>query len=256
MRTINYGDTLIGQTLSLDFSSLTYNGNLKTTVIAKSKNGSMIKCNTDSNIDYITIQDGSNSTVLYKRTKDASVAEVSLTEYECNSFDDIVYLNTDAFGYLCIKINESANHKPLRINIDETNVYTGKSITATTCKGVGKVRKLTGYSKQETTVGYNLCYSTTISSNNLYFQVDKNTISDKTMTISFITDKDLTHNTIYLSITNSDDTKENLVVGDINGNANTRVKQTFTLSDEAYSKIQSAKSVFFIFINLVLDLVH
>lgn len=102
-----------------------------------------------------------------------------------------------------------------------------------------------GNSKQETTVGYNLCYSTTISSNNLYFQVDKNTISDKTMTISFITDKDLTHNTIYLSITNSDDTKENLIVGDINGNANTRVKQTFTLSDEAYSKIQSAKSIFF-----------
>ena len=106
MRTINYGDTLIGQTLSLDFSSLTYNDNLKTTVIAQSKNGSMIKCNTDSDIDYITIQDGSNSTVLYKRAKDASAAEVSLTEYECNSFDDIVYLNTDAFGYSCIKINE------------------------------------------------------------------------------------------------------------------------------------------------------
>jgi hypothetical protein len=102
-----------------------------------------------------------------------------------------------------------------------------------------------GNSEQETTEGYNLCYSTTISSNNLYFQIDKNTISNKTMTISFITDKDLTYNTIYLNITNSDDTKENPVVGYINGNANTRVKLTFTLSDEVYSKVQSAKSIFF-----------
>lgn len=102
-----------------------------------------------------------------------------------------------------------------------------------------------GNSKQKTTEGYNLCYSTNISSNNLYFQIDKNTISDKTMTISFITDKDLTYNTIYLSITNSDNTKENLIAGYINGNANTRVKLTFTLSDEVYSKVQSAKSIFF-----------
>lgn len=102
-----------------------------------------------------------------------------------------------------------------------------------------------GNSKQKTTEGYNLCYSTNISSNNLYFQIDKNTISDKTMTISFITDKDLTYNTIYINITNSDDTKENPIVGYINGNANTRVKLTFTLSDEVYSKVQSAKSIFF-----------
>lgn len=187
MRTLNYGDTLIGQTLSLDFSSLKYNGNVKPAIIAKSKNGSMIRCNTESNTNFITIQDGSNSTILYKRISDSKTAEVSLTEYACNSFDDIVYLNTDIFGYSCIKVDESANHKPLRINIDDINMYSGKYITATTCEGTSPIRRLNGYTRQEireesksTVTGTEVTVNDTYVNNQTEFTIDGNSYQETT----------------------------------------------------------------------------
>lgn len=187
MRTLNYGDTLIGQTLSLDFSSLKYDGNVKPAIIAKSKNGSMIRCNTESNTNFITIQDGSNSTILYKRISDSKTAEVSLTEYACNSFDDIVYLNTDIFGYSCIKVDESANHKPLRINIDDINTYSGKYITATTCEGTSPIRRLNGYTRQEireesksTVTGTEVTVNDTYVNNQTEFTIDGNSYQETT----------------------------------------------------------------------------
>lgn len=185
MRTLNYGDTLIGQTLSLDFSSLKFDGNLKPTIIAKSKNGSMIRCHTETNANFITIQDGSNSTILYKRISDSKTAEVSLTEYACNSFDDIVYLNTDIFGYSCIKVDESANHKPLRINIDDINMYSGKYITATTCEGTSPIRRLNGYTRQEireesksTVTGTEVTVNDTYVNNQTEFTIDGNSYQE------------------------------------------------------------------------------
>ena len=187
MRTLNYGDTLIGQTLSLDFSSLKFDGNLKPTIIAKSKNGSMIRCHTETNANFITIQDGSNSTILYKRISDSKTAEVSLTEYACNSFDDIVYLNTDIFGYSCIKVDESANHKPLRINIDDINMYSGKYITATTCEGTSPIRRLNGYTRQEireesksTVTGTEVTVNDTYVNNQTEFTIDGNSYQETT----------------------------------------------------------------------------
>ena len=181
MRTLNYGDTLIGQILSLDFSLLKFDDDLKLTIIAKSKNGSMIRCNTETDTNFITIQDGSNSTILYKRTKNASTAEVSLTDYTCTSFDDIVYLNIDAFGYSCIKVDESVNHKPLRINIDDINTYLGKYITANTCKGTSPIRKLYGYTEQKiqnnsksTVTGTKVIVNDTYESNETEFTIDGN----------------------------------------------------------------------------------
>lgn len=181
MRTLNYGDTLIGQILSLNFSSLKFDDDLKSTIIAKSKNGSMIRCNTETDTNFITIQDGSNSTILYKRTKNASTAEVSLTDYTCTSFDDIVYLNLDAFGYSCIKVNESVNHKPLRINIDDINTYSGKYITANTCEGTSPIRRLNGYTKQKiqnnsksTVTGTKVIVNDTYESNKTEFTIDGN----------------------------------------------------------------------------------
>lgn len=186
MRTLNYGDTLIGQTLSLDFSSLKFDGNLKPTIIAKSKNGSMIRCHTETNANFITIQDGSNSTVLYKRTSGED-ASISLTEYACNSFDDIVYLNTDIFGYSCIKVDESANHKPLRINIDDINMYSGKYITATTCEGTSPIRRLNGYTRQEireesksTVTGTEVTVNDTYVNNQTEFTIDGNRYQETT----------------------------------------------------------------------------
>lgn len=187
MRTLNYGDTLIGQILSLDFSSLKFDDDLKSTIIAKSKNGSMIRCNTETDTNFITIQDGSNSTILYKRTKNASTAEVSLTDYTCTSFDDIVYLNIDAFGYSCIKVNESVNHKPLRINIDDINIYSGKYITANTCKGTSPIRRLNGYTKQKiqnnsksTVTGTKVIVNDTYESNETEFTIDGNCYQETT----------------------------------------------------------------------------
>lgn len=181
MRTLNYGDTLIGQILSLNFSSLKFDDDLKSTIIAKSKNGSMIRCNTETDTNFITIQDGSNSTILYKRTKNASTAEVSLTDYTCTSFDDIVYLNIDAFGYSCIKVNESVNHKPLRINIDDINIYSGKYITASTCEGTSPIRRLNGYTKQKiqnnsksTVTGTKVIVNDTYESNETEFTINGN----------------------------------------------------------------------------------
>lgn len=186
MRTLNYGDTLIGQTLSLDFSSLKFDGNLKPTIIAKSKNGSMIRCHTETNANFITIQDGSNSTVLYKRTSGED-ASISLTDYTCTSFDDIVYLNIDAFGYSCIKVNESVNHKPLRINIDDINTYSGKYITANTCKGTSPIRKLYGYTEQKiqnnsksTVTGTKVIVNDTYESNETEFTIDGNCYQETT----------------------------------------------------------------------------
>lgn len=187
MRTLNYGDTLIGQILSLDFSSLKFDDDLKSTIIAKSKNGSMIRCNTETDTNFITIQDGSNSTILYKRTKNASTAEVSLTDYTCTSFDDIVYLNIDAFGYSCIKVNESVNHKPLRINIDDINTYLGKYITANTCKGTSPIRKLYGYTEQKiqnnsisTVTGTKVIVNDTYVNNQTEFTIDGNCYQETT----------------------------------------------------------------------------
>lgn len=139
--------------------------------------------------------------------------------------------------------------KGLNVNLTDSKIGNIENLTigGNSVEDKDNITKfiIDGNSEQETTEGYNLCYSTTISSQNLYFNIDKNAISDKTMTISFITDKDLTNNTVYLNITNSDDTKENSVVGSVSGNANARVKLTFMLSDEVYSKVQSAKSIFF-----------
>ena len=186
MRTLNYGDTLIGQTLSLDFSSLKFDGNLKPTIIAKSKNGSMIRYHTETNANFITIQDGSNSTVLYKRTSGED-ASISLTDYTCTSFDDIVYLNIDAFGYSCIKVNESVNHKPLRINIDDINTYSGKYITANTCKGTSPIRKLYGYTEQKiqnnsksTVTGTKVIVNDTYVNNQTKFTIDGNSYQETT----------------------------------------------------------------------------
>lgn len=180
MRTLNYGDTLIGQILSLDFSSLKFDDDLKSTIIAKSKNGSMIRCHTETNANFITIQDGSNSTVLYKRISGED-ASISLTDYTCTSFDDIVYLNIDAFGYSCIKVNESVNHKPLRINIDDINTYLGKYITANTCKGTSPIRKLYGYTEQKiqnnsisTVTGTKVIVNDTYVNNQTEFTIDGN----------------------------------------------------------------------------------
>lgn len=112
--------------------------------------------------------------------------------------------------------------------------YTGTNITASTCEGFGKIKKIYGYSNQATRSGKNILNKVEIITDGIKMYFDKNKLG-KIFTISLISDLDLIENTIYLDKSNG-----SVVVGSITGNANTKSNSTITLNDNIYNDLQSA----------------
>lgn len=89
----------------------------------------------------------------------------------------------------------------------------------------------------------NICTNTILSTNNnnnIYFYTDKEAIQ-QTITLSFTTNVDLSHNSVYLIINGTSQG----IVATLKGSANTRVSTTITLSDELYLAIKNSTNFYF-----------
>ena len=87
----------------------------------------------------------------------------------------------------------------------------------------------------------NLCYESRVqNSDNVRFYFNPRLL-EKTFTISFIVDVDLSLNSLYLSGVN-----ENPRVSQITAAANTKAVQTITLTDEIYNELKNVKAPYFL----------
>ena len=146
-----------------------------------------------------------------------------------------------------IRINTTANQRNYTLNFEDLYINEGTSDLGYEPYGAmpspeypSEIQNVEG-NANITICNNNLCYKSIIRSNdNIDFYFKPKSIA-KTVTLSFITDKSLSNNSIYCKVDGVD--LERLATVSSNANSKSLVQITFT--DEKYEKIKNANECYF-----------
>ena len=130
MRHILLNDNLSSQTLTCDFSGLSYSASLgSNSIFLSTDTGCKIIYKTENNKSYIVVSDKNTSTVLFEIGENDSTNTSPFTYDLSSDFGTVTTLNTDAYGYTNIHVDESAGNSPICLKPYETVYSTNEMKT-------------------------------------------------------------------------------------------------------------------------------
>lgn len=133
MRHILLNDNLSSQTLTCDFSGLSYSASLgSNNIFLSTDTGCKIIYKTENNKSYIVVSDKNTSTVLFEIGENDSTNTSPFTYDLSSDFGTVTTLNTDAYGYTNIHVDEPAGNSPVCLKPYETVYSTDEMKTGET----------------------------------------------------------------------------------------------------------------------------